>query len=117
SRRMAATRLLDPQVSAAFDLDREPARLRAAYGDHICGQSALLARRLTEAGVPIVTVYASAGDLNGSAGDNWDTHGDNFRRLRERLLPPLEQASCGLLDALRSRGRLCEIIVHFHHLL
>jgi hypothetical protein len=110
-RRMAANLLLSPQVSAAFNLEREPERVRAAYGDHVCGQSALLARRLTEAGVPIVTVYASAGDLNGSAGDNWDTHGDNFRRLRERLLPPLERASTALLDDLAARGRLEETLV------
>jgi hypothetical protein len=110
-RQMAADLLLSPQVSAAFELEREPPRVRAAYGDHICGQSALLARRLTEAGVPIVAVYASAGDLNSGVGDHWDTHSDNFRRLRERLLPPLERASCALLDDLAARGRLEETLV------
>ena len=72
-----------------------------AYGDHICGQSVLLARRLVEVGVPIVTVIAAAGDLNGSAGDNWDTHGNNFHRLKNDLLPPLERASA------RPAGRPC----------
>ncbi len=110
-RRMAADLLLRPEVSAAFDLEREPAKLRGAYGDHVCGQSALLARRLTEAGVPIVTVYAGVGDLNGSAGDNWDTHGNNFNRLKDRLLPPLERASTALLDDLAARGRLDETLV------
>jgi hypothetical protein len=110
-RTMAADLLLNPQVSAAFDLERESHRVRASYGDHVCGHSLLLARRLTEAGVPLVTVYASAGDLNGSAGDNWDTHGDNFRRLRERLLPPLERASTALLDDLAARGRLDDTLV------
>ena len=108
---MAADLLLNPEVSAAFDLDREDPKLRDRYGDHICGQSALLARRLTGAGVPIVTVYAGAGDLNGSAGDNWDTHGDNFRRLRDRLLPPLSQASAALLDDLSASGRLKDTLV------
>ena len=112
-RRMAEDLLLRNDVRAAFDLDREPAGLRARYGDHVCGQSALLARRLTEAGVPIVTIYSSIGDLNGSAGDNWDTHGNNFVRLRDRLLPPLEQASCALLDDLAERGRLDETLVVF----
>ncbi|MBM4070494.1 MAG: DUF1501 domain-containing protein [Planctomycetes bacterium] len=110
-RQMAANLLLSPGVSAAFNLDREPRHLRDRYGDHVCGQSALMARRLTEAGVPIVTVYASVGDLNGSAGDNWDTHGGNFIRLKDRLLPPLEQASAALLDDLAERGRLDETLV------
>ncbi len=110
-RQMASDLLLSPQVSAAFDLEREAPRLRDSYGDHICGQSALMARRLTEAGVPLVMVYSSVGDLNGSSGDNWDTHGDNFRRLKDRLLPPLEQASTALLDDLADRGRLEETLV------
>ncbi len=108
---MASHLLLSPQVSAAFDLDREPHRLREAYGMHLCGQSALLARRLTGAGVPLVTVCSSAGDLNGGAGDHWDTHSDNFRRLRQDLLPPLEQASVALLNDLDARGRLDDTLV------
>jgi hypothetical protein len=110
-RQMAADLLLRPEVSAAFDLDQEPSKLRTVYGDHVCGQSTLLARRLIEAGVPIVTVYAGAGDLNGSAGDNWDTHGGNFTRLKDRLLPPLERASTALLDDLAARGRLDDTLV------
>jgi uncharacterized protein (DUF1501 family) len=110
-RQMAADLMLNPQVSAAFNLDNEAVGVRDAYGDHVCGQSALLARRLTEAGVPIVTVYSSAGDLNGSAGHNFDTHGNNFVRLRDELLPPLERASQALLDDLAARGRLDETLV------
>ena len=68
-----------PSTSTASRCD-----LRERYGDHLCGQSVLLARRLTEAGVPIVTVICAAGDLNGSAGDHWDTHGNNFNRLQAR---------------------------------
>jgi hypothetical protein len=110
-RRMATDLMLRPEVSAAFDRDREPANLRATYGDHVCGQSTLLARRLTEAGVPLITVYAAAGDLNSGQGDHWDTHSDNFNRLKTRLLPPLEQASAALLDDLSARGRLDETLV------
>jgi hypothetical protein len=110
-REMASDLLLSPQVAAAFDLEREDPRLRDRYGDHICGQSALLARRLTESGVPLVTVVASAGDLNGGSGDHWDTHGDNFRRLRRDLLPPMEQAGAALLDDLDARGLLDETLV------
>jgi len=109
--RMASNLLLSPEVSAAFDLQREAVHVREGYGTHICGQSALLARRLTEAGVPIVTVYSSVGDLNGSAGDNWDTHGNNFNRLRHDLLPPLERASVALLNDLDARGRLDDTLV------
>ncbi|HEX3314824.1 MAG TPA: DUF1501 domain-containing protein [Gemmataceae bacterium] len=110
-RDMATDLMLRPAVSSAFDLDRESLRLRSRYGDHVCGQSALLARRLTEAGVPIVTVYSSVGDLNGSVGANFDTHGNNFPRLRNELLPPLEMASRALLDDLADRGRLEDTLV------
>jgi len=98
-------------VREAFDLEREPANMRAAYGEHICGTSVLLARRLTGAGVPLATVYCSAGDLNGSVGAHWDTHGDGFNRLRRDLLPPLDRASGALLDDLTASGRLDETLV------
>jgi hypothetical protein len=108
---MAADLLLRPEVAGAFNLELEPARLREAYGDHVCGQSMLLARRLTEAGVPLVTVYASAGDLNSGKGDHWDTHDNNFSRIRDALAPPLDRASSALLDDLADRGRLDETLV------
>lgn len=110
-RRMAAEMLLSPTVQAAFNLDREPLPLRALYGDHLCGQSLLLARRLTEAGVPIVTVVCAAGDLNGSAGDHWDTHGNNFNRLKNDLLPPFDRGVSALLNDLSERGKLEETLV------
>jgi uncharacterized protein (DUF1501 family) len=103
--------VLSSKVRSAFDLDREPAQTRAAYGDHICGNSVLLARRLTGAGVPLVTVYCGAGDLNGSVGAHWDTHGDGFNRLKRDLLPPLDRASGALLDDLSASGRLDETLV------
>src|SRR5262245_49055049 len=110
-RQMALDLLVSPRVQAAFNLDREPLRLREAYGGHLCGQSVLLARRLTEAGVPIVTVVCAAGDLNGSAGDHWDTHGDNFNRLKRDLLPPFDRAVSALLSDLSDRGRLGETLI------
>jgi uncharacterized protein (DUF1501 family) len=108
---MALDLLVNPRVQSAFNLDREPLKVREAYGDHLCGQSVLLARRLTEAGVPIVTVVCAAGDLNGSAGDHWDTHGDNFNRLKRDLLPPFDRAVSALLGDLSDRGRLAETLV------
>jgi uncharacterized protein (DUF1501 family) len=53
----------------------------------------------------------AAGDLNGSAGDHWDTHSDNFRRLKNDLLPPLERASTALLDDLADRGLLDQTLI------
>ncbi len=66
---------------------------------------------MTEAGVPLVTVYSSAGDLNGGQGDHWDTHGDNFNRIKNKLAPPLDRASSALLDDLADRGTLDETLV------
>ena len=111
AREQAVNLLLSPQVHGAFDLGQEPATLREAYGDHVCGQSAILARRLVEAGVPLITINCGAGDLNGGAGAHWDTHGDNFNRLKRDLLPPLDRASGALLDDLRQRGRLEDTLV------
>ena len=107
----AADLLTNPQVQRTLDLDQEPAPIRARYGEHLCGQSMLLARRLVEAGVPLVTVVCAAGDLNGSVGDHWDTHGDNFARLKNALLPPLDQGSSALLDDLADRGLLDTTLV------
>jgi hypothetical protein len=108
---LALDMLLNPQVRQAFDLEREPTRQRERYGDHIAGQSMLLASRLVEAGVPIVTVLCAAGDLNGAVGDHWDTHGDNFNRLKDRLLPPFDRGLSALLEDLDQRGRLNETLV------
>src|SRR5262245_31673289 len=108
---MASDLVSSPRVQAAFNLDLEPLRVRQAYGDHLCGQSLLLARRLSEARVPAITVICAAGDLNGSAGDHWDTHGNNFNRLKDDLLPPLDCAASSLLRDLADRGRLDETLV------
>src|SRR5206468_3926661 len=110
-RQMACDILFNNTVQSAFNLDREPLAVREMYGDHLCGQSVLLARRLTEAGVPIVTVVCAAGDLNGSSGDHWDTHGNNFNRLKRDLLPPFDRAVSALLSDLSDRGRLAETLV------
>jgi Protein of unknown function (DUF1501) len=105
--------LLSRKVREAFELEREPARIQEAYGDHICGQSVLLSRRLVEAGVPIVTVCCAAGDLNGSKGDHWDTHGDNFNRLKKTMLPSFDRPASALIADLDDRGLLAETLVVF----
>lgn len=98
-------------VKNAYDLDKELPQVRESYGNHIGGQSILLARRLTEAGVPIVQVCCAAGDLNGASGDMWDTHGDNFNRLKNRLLPVFDRGTSALLQDLTDRGTLGETLV------
>lgn len=108
---LALDMLLSAEVRRAFDLEQEPARLRDSYGDHIFGQSVLLARRLTEAGVPLVTVNCAAGDLNGGFGDIWDTHFQNHARLKDQLMPPFDTAAAALLDDLADRGTLAETLV------
>src|SRR6516164_94146 len=98
-----AIRLLTSrEVQQAFDLGREPATLRQRYGLNTLGQSCLLARRLVEAGVKLVTVCSG---FNGKTPqDAWDTHTDNFRKLKEQLLPPMDRAVAALLDDLGQRG-------------
>jgi hypothetical protein len=98
-----AIRLLTrPMVKQAFDLGREPAALRECYGINTLGQSLLLARRLVEAGVKLVTVCSG---FNGKTPqDAWDTHKDNFRKLRDQLLPPLDRGLSALVDDLGQRG-------------
>jgi Protein of unknown function (DUF1501) len=100
----AFTMLTSSGVKRAFDLDREDPRLRDRYGRHMFGQSLLLARRLIQAGVPIV--QANMGHMN-----NWDTHTDNCQQLRTRLLPPLDQGVSAFLDDLDAHGLLDETLV------
>ena len=113
SRGLAVNMLENPQVQEAFKLEKEPAKIHRAYGEHICGKSMLLARRLIEAGVPLATVVCAAGDLNGSKGDHWDTHGDGFNRLKNTMLPVFDGSASALLADLQERGMLDETLVVF----
>jgi uncharacterized protein (DUF1501 family) len=98
----AVNLLTSPTVKQAFDLSREPVALRERYGNNTLGQSCLLARRLVEAGVKLVTVCSG---FNGKTPqDAWDTHSNNFRLLKHRLLPPLDRGVSALLDDLGQRG-------------
>jgi len=91
-------------VAAAFRLDREPIKTRDRYGRNQFGQSLLLARRLVQAGVPIV--QANMGIVQ-----SWDTHVDNWGRLKNRLLPWLDQGLAALIDDLEADGRLGQTFV------
>lgn len=108
---LAKDMMLGSAVKNAYDLDCEDSKIRETYGEHLGGQSLLLARRLTEAGVPVVQVCCAAGDLNGGAGDMWDTHGDNFNRLKKNLLPVFDRGVSALLTDLADRGTLDQTLV------
>ena len=90
--------LASGRVAGAFQLDREPVKIRDRYGRTQFGQSLLLARRLVQAGVPIV--QANMGIVQ-----TWDTHVDNWGRLKTRLLPWLDRALAALVDDLQAEGR------------
>jgi uncharacterized protein (DUF1501 family) len=102
--RQAFTVLTSGQVARAFDLEREPPRVRDRYGRHLFGQSLLLARRLLQAGVPVV--QANMGIVQ-----TWDNHAGIFATLKNRLLPPLDQGVSALLDDLDALGLLDETLV------
>jgi hypothetical protein len=102
--------LASRQAAEAFDLTREDPRIRERYGMNIHGQAVLQARRLVEAGVPLVTVFwQNDGITNVSV--YWDTHSRNFIDLKTRLCPVTDQAFSALLDDLEQRGLLDETLV------
>ena len=105
----ALSMLASPRVKRAFDLSEEPDRLRDEYGRTTYGQSCLLARRLLEAGVRFVSVYFSA-SIGGAKG-GWDTHGDNFNQLKNRLLPITDQTVPTLVRDMAARGLLDETLI------
>jgi hypothetical protein len=101
--------LQSPRARQAFDLDREPVRLRETYGRNLFGQTMLVARRLIEAGTRCVHI---SGRLPGSIFNPWDTHGNNFATLKNNLLPWLDQGLAALVSDLASRGLLKSTIVY-----
>jgi uncharacterized protein (DUF1501 family) len=100
----AAAVLSSGAVTRAFEIDREPTKSRDRYGRHPFGQSLLLARRLVEAGVPMI--QANMGRVQ-----NWDSHSDNFKRLKNDLLPPLDRAVAALHDDLAESGLMDDVMV------
>src|SRR5690606_28475743 len=94
-----------PQTREALDITREPDALRNRYGRHLFGQSALMARRLVEAGTRFVTVHYDCVD-----GYSWDSH-RNSDDVKQHLLPTLDQALSALLCDLDDRGLLDETLV------
>jgi hypothetical protein len=103
-RQQAASLVMTGDAAKAFDLSQEPDSIREKYGRHQWGQSHLLARRLVESGVKFVSTVNGRSII-------WDTHQDNFGRLKNRLVPPMEKAYVALLDDLAERGLLDSTLV------
>ncbi len=106
--------LTSARSKAAFHVAEEPPSVRARYGATLNGMSMLLARRLVEAGVPFVSVFwmeDPALDKLCKSGGGWDTHGNNFGCLRDRLLPEFDRSFSALLEDLHKRGTLDETLV------
>jgi len=95
-----ANRLMSPAAAKTFDLDDEPDDVRERYGRSQFGQGCLLARRLVERRVPFVEV-----SLGG-----WDTHDDNFTRVRG-LCEVLDRGWSALMHDLHERGLLSSTLV------
>jgi hypothetical protein len=90
----------------------EPPAVRDRYGRTPFGQSLLLSRRLVEAGVPLITVYYTREKpRRPGCAISWDTHEDNFKDHKDKLLPDLDQALSALLEDLQQRGLLGETLV------
>ena len=104
--------LTSPQVAKAFDLSAEGKKERARYGMRPFGQSLLLARRLLESGVKMVTVYWHR-DKPG-VDTTWDTHKANFTGLKDRLVPQVDQPIAHLLNDLQDRGMLDDTLVFWN---
>ncbi len=103
--------LRSPKARRAFALHEEPEAVRERYGRNRFGQSVLLARRLVEAGVPLVQVNWTRmpGDTNDSPA--WDTHAKNAQRLKTALMPVMDRAYSALLEDLAARGLLEQTLV------
>jgi len=115
--RQAHVLLASPHTRRAFDLSQEPAAIRDRYGRYRTGQACLMARRLVEAEVPLITVF-----LNHTARGQdkapeeteeygWDTHNDIFMAMREHLLPRFDVSVSALLEDLEQRGLLRDTLV------
>jgi len=112
--------LANPAVRRAFDLTQEPGRIRDCYGRSEYGESFLLARRLVEAGVALITISWMYVYPNGTVSNVWDNHAGygihgaktGYDLLRSPVcLPPLDQGLSALLEDLEDRGLLDRTLI------
>lgn len=100
--------MTSPETKRALAIEEEPDAVRERYGPTINGQSALMCRRLVEAGVPFVNwQWMQPKEYY----YNWDTHVENFRALKDHLLPLFDQAFSALVTDLHERGLLSETLI------
>ncbi|MCA9059121.1 MAG: DUF1501 domain-containing protein [Planctomycetaceae bacterium] len=108
----AATELIQRSQSAnVFAIEQETAAVRQRYGMTKFGQSLLLARRVVEAGVPLVTVNWEDESRFDKVSPQWDTHHHNFTKLKDNLCPVFDQAFSALIEDLAQRGLLESTLV------
>jgi hypothetical protein len=103
-RQSAISLLADPHVRRAIDVTHAEPEVQDRYGRNSFGWSLLMAYRLVEAGVNLVQV-------NLGNNETWDTHGDAFPRLKDKLFPPTDKALSALLDDLAASGLLTSTLV------
>jgi uncharacterized protein (DUF1501 family) len=96
--------LTDAKVKHAFDVTNADETTQERYGKNSFGWSLLMARRLVEAGVNLVQV-------NLGNNESWDTHGEAFPHLKDKLLPPTDRALSALLDDLHESGLLDDTLI------
>lgn len=100
----AVSLLTGGAVQRALDVTAAEPRVQERYGANSFGWSLLMARRLVEAGVALVQV-------NLGNNETWDTHGNAFPHLRDKLLPPTDRALSALLDDLHETGLLDSTLI------
>lgn len=100
----AVSLLTEPRVRQAFDMSRADPKTLDRYGNNAFGWSLLMARRLIEVGVNLVQV-------NLGNNETWDTHGNAFPHLKDKLFPPTDRAMAALLDDLHESGLLESTLV------
>ncbi|HEY7158529.1 MAG TPA: DUF1501 domain-containing protein [Gemmataceae bacterium] len=103
-RQTAVSLLTSPRIRQAFDVTRAEPRTQDRYGRNAFGWSLLMARRLIEAGVNMVQV-------NLGNNETWDTHGNMFPHLKDKLFPPTDKALSALLDDLADSGLLDSTLI------
>jgi hypothetical protein len=96
--------LTDAKIKYAFDVTNADDKIQERYGKNSFGWSLLMARRLVEAGVNLVQV-------NLGNNESWDTHGEAFPHLKDKLLPPTDRALSALLDDLNESGLLDSTLI------
>lgn len=104
--RQAFNLLSSAETARAFQLAAEPPVVRARYGPSEFGQRCLLARRLAEAGVPIINVHFCHTPVG-----SWDTHSRHFTSMKNELCPIFDQAFSALVEDLDQRGLLEQTLV------